>query len=200
MTRKIILLLVAAVGSFALTTNATPIQFQEFGDKGHSFIFTQNGYSVTLTAFFTSGMDTHVYFNAGGPDNDGVGTTGDPSGQNGIATTTFIQLTVPTNPVSILDSISIGNIGLGESANVYFTTIAGSLAGATLIGTLTANGSIAIGSLYQNGFIDITAGSGNVLLTGAEVSPASVPDTGSTCSLLGMGFVGLAALRRKLRV
>lgn len=200
MTRKIILLLVAAVGSFALTTNATPIRFQEFGDKGHSFVFSQNGYSVTLTAFFTSGMDTHVYFNAGGGDNDGVGTTGDPSGDNAIATTTFIQLTVPTNPASILDSISIGNIGAGESANVYFTTLSGSLAGAILIGTLTANGSVAVGPLYQNGFIDITAGSGNVLLTGIDVSAVSAPDTGSTCSLLGISLVGLAALRRKLRV
>jgi hypothetical protein len=199
MTRKIILLLVAAAGSFALTTNATIIRFQEFGDKGHSFTFSQNGYDLTLTAFFTSGADTNVYFNAGGGDDDGVGTTGDPSGENAIATTTFIQLTVPTNPASNFQNVSIGNIGSGESANVYFTTTAGSLVGATLLGTLTANGSVAVGPLFQNGFIDVTAGAGNVLLTSVEVSPVtSVPDVGFTASLLGMGLVGLAGLRRKL--
>jgi hypothetical protein len=202
MTRKIILLLAAAAGALALTANAStiPFHFQESGDIGHSFTFNQDGFDFTLSAFLTAGGNTNLFVNNGGGDADGVGTTADPSNENAIATTTFIQLTVPTTPASNLDFVSIGNIGAGESAKVYFTTIAGSLAGATLIGTLTANGSAAVGPLYQNGFIDVTAGSGNVLLTGAQLSSLSVPDIGSTSSLLGMGLVGLAALRRKLRV
>lgn len=197
MTRKIILLLVAATGAFALTANAVPIRFpfQEFGDIGHTYIFHDDGgsFALTASAFFTSGADTNLF------GNNGIGTTGDPSTENKIATTTFIQLTIPTSPASNLDFVTIGDIGSGESALIYFTTTAGSLVGATLLGTLTSDGSFAIGSLFQNGFIDITAGSGTVLLTDAQFSPVSgVPDNGFTASLLGMGLVGLAALRRKL--
>jgi VPDSG-CTERM motif len=197
MTRKIILLLVAAAGAFALKANALPvtIHFQESGDVGPTFTFDQDGFDLTLSAFLTAGGTTHLFVA------NAAGTTGDPSGQNGIATNTFIQLTVPTSPASNLDFVSIGDIGAGESAKVYFTTTAGSLAGATLLKTLTADGPVAVGAAFQHGFIDITAGAGNVLLTGAQISQVrSVPDAGFTASLLGMGLVGLAALRRKLHV
>lgn len=192
-----IILLFAAVGAFALTANALPvtIHFQESGDVGPTATFDQDGFDLTLSAFLTAGGTTHLYVV------DAAGTTADPSGQNKIATNAFVQLTVPTSPASNLDFVSIGDIGTGESALVYFTHTAGTLAGATLLGTLTADGSVAIGSLYQKGFIDITAGAGNVLLTGAQISEVrKVPDAGFTASLLGMGLVGLAALRRKLRV
>lgn len=202
MTRKITLLLLALAGVFAMSANAGPvkIKFQESGDIGPTFTFTDSGYDVTLSAFLTSGASTHLFVNNAGGDGDGVGTTGDPSGENAIATTTFIQITVPTNPTSNFTSVFIGNIGTGESAKVYFTNTLGSLVGATLLGTLIADGSVAVGPLYQNGFIDVTAGAGNVLLTGVEVLPNAVPDAGFTASLLGMGLVGLALLRRKLNV
>ena len=148
---------------------------------------------MTLSAFLTAGGTTHLFVV------NEAGTTAD--GSNKIGTTSFIQLTVPTNPASNLDSLTIDDIVAGESALVFFTHTAGTLAGATLIGTLNANGNVPIGPLFQNGFIDVTAGSGNVLLFSANVSAlSSVPDAGSTASLLGVGLVGLAALRRKLCV
>lgn len=193
MSRKITLLLLAAAISFTVTANAAKFTFQEAGDVGPTFTFNQDGYDLTLSAFLTAGGTTDLFVvNA-------AGTTGDPSGENKIATNTFIQITVPTSPASNFQSVSIGDIGAGESANIFFTQTAGSLVGATFLGTLTSDGSFAIGSQFQNGYIDITAGAGNVLLTGAEVSPVtSVPDAGFTASLLGLGLVGLATLRRRL--
>ncbi|MEO6870610.1 MAG: VPDSG-CTERM sorting domain-containing protein [Chthoniobacterales bacterium] len=197
MTRKIILLLACAVSAFALNANAfTKIHFQENGDIGPTYIFGQDvGVDLTLSAFLTAGGTTDLYVI------NGAGTTGDP-GQTEIGANTFIQLTVPTSPVSNIDFVSIGDIENGESALVYFTHTAGSLSGATLLGTLTADGSVTIGSLFQNGFIDITAGAGSsVLLTEVQISAVhGVPDAGSTASLLGMGLIGLTALRRKLHI
>ena len=195
MTRKIILLLIAAAGTLASTATAGPVyHFQEAGDIGPTFTFNQDGFDLTLSAFLTTGGTTHLFVvNA-------AGTTADPSNQNEIATNAFIQLTLPTTPASHLDFVTITDIGPGESANVFFNTTPGTLNGAQLIGTLTANGNVPVGPAFQNGFIDVTAGAGNVLLFGAQFSPVSAPDAGSTSSLLGMGLVGLAALRRKLRV
>jgi hypothetical protein len=39
---------------------------------------------------------------------------------------------------------------------------------------------------------------GPLLLDGISVTPAGVPDRGTTISLLGCALLGLAALRRKL--
>jgi hypothetical protein len=88
----------------------------------------------------------------------------------------------------------------GESALVYFTTISGSLTGATLLGTITTEGgSITIPAGDQIGFLDITAGSHNVLLQSVTFTPTTVPDTGSTLALLGMALVGAEGLRRMVR-
>ena len=87
----------------------------------------------------------------------------------------------------------------GESAQVFFTTTPGTLAGATLIGTVSnANGSISIPAGDQTGFIDITAGAANVLLAGAQIT-TSVPDGGSTVALLGVALTAVEGVRRILR-
>lgn len=197
MTRKIILLLAVAVSAFALTANAFPtkIRFQENGNIGPTGTFDQDGFDLTLSGFLTTGGTTDLFVV------DEAGTTGDISGHNGIGTNTFIQLTLPTTPDSNLDLISINHISAGESALIYFTKTAGSLVGATLIGTLDHNGQIPIGSLFQDGFIDITAGpNSSVLLNFVQLSAATsgVADAGSTAALLGIGFAGVTALRRKL--
>jgi VPDSG-CTERM motif len=194
MTKKIILLLIVAAGVLGLAANALagPIRFQEAGDVGPTFTFNDGTFNLTLSAFLTTGGTTHLFVM------NEAGTTAD-SGK--IGPNSFIQLTVPTSPASNLDSVTIDDIVAGESAVVYFTHSAGTLAGATPIGTLNANGNVPVGPLFQNGFIDVTAGSGNVLLFSANVSPlSSVPDAGFTASLLGMSLAGLTALRRKLHV
>ena len=160
MTQKIILFLAVALSAFALEANAVPtkIKFQENGDIGPTAVFDSDGFDLTLSAFLTTGGTTNLFVK------DEAGTTGDISGQNGIGTNTFIQLTLPTSPISNLDSISINHIAAGETALIYFTQTAGSLIGATLIGTLDHNGQVPIGSLFQDGFIDITAGPNSSVL------------------------------------
>jgi protein with PEP-CTERM/exosortase system signal len=176
--------------------------FQENGsnlDLGPVSTFTESGISLTASGFLTTGATTHLYAKNLGGDETGLGTTSDPSGQHEIVTSNFIQLTLPTTPLTTFVMVSLTSVQTGDQANVYFTTTPGTLTGATLIGTVTGHdGTVTIPAGDQTGFIDITAGAGNVLLGSATVSTGTVPDGGATVSLLGCALIGLAALRRKL--
>jgi len=192
--RKIILFLVVTAGALGLaaTASAGIIRFQESGNVGPTFTFSDGTINLTLSAFLTTGGTTDLFVS------NEAGTTADG---NKIGTNSFIQLTLPTSPASTLESLTIDDIVAGETANIFFTHTAGTLAGATLLGTLTGNGDFTLGPAFQNGFIDVTAGSGNVLLFSANVSPLNgVPDAGCTAAFLGMSLAGLTALRRKLHV
>lgn len=198
----IITALVAMGAAFATQANADiNFTFQENGSNvnlGPTSTFTESGFSLTASGFLTAGGTTDLFakFTSGDPSETGLGTFID-SLDHEILTTNFIQLTLPTTPPSNFTMILLGSVQAGESAQVYFTTTAGSLTGATLLGTLNADGSFAIPMANQVGFIDITAGSGNVLLAGATIVP-TVPDGGTTAILLGVALSGLALIRRKL--
>jgi len=189
---------------FQTTANAALItfNFQENGSNlalGPVSTFTESGISLTASAFLTAGGATNLYAKSQGSGETGLGTTSDPSGEHEIVTSNFIQLTLPTTPATAFLMISLASVQTGESAQVFFTTTPGTLTGATLIGTVTGHdGTVTIPLSSQTGFIDITAGAGNVLLGSATVSTGTVPDGGATVSLLGCALIGLAALRRKL--
>jgi hypothetical protein len=201
----IIMALAGAVVALATQANATTItyNFQENGsnlDLGPTSTFTEGGFSLTASGFLTSGGATDLYAKNLGGDEIGLGTTIDPSHQNEIVTTDFIQLTLPTTPPSTATLALLASVQNGEQALVYFTTTAGSLAGATLIGTITnADGSVTIPAGDQTGFIDITAGKANVLLAGFQVTTPTVPDGGSAVALLGIALAAIEGLRRALR-
>ncbi len=202
MTKKITLLLVAVAGAFALTANAVPVHFtfQENGSNialGTSSTFNNSGFALTAYGFTTAGDPTALYAKDLGGNEVGLGIASDSDHE--INTTSFIQLLVPTSPPSNFDLVLSGSVQSGESFNVFFSSVLGTL-GVVPIGTLNSDGSLVIGPAFQNGYIGITAGSGNVLLAGADFSPRAVPDAGFTASLLGLGLVGLAVLRRKLNV
>jgi hypothetical protein len=192
----------------ALVTQANAnvtFTFQENGsnmDLGTTSIFTDGGLSLTASAFLTpSGGTTHLFskFTSGNPSETGLGTTSDPSGEHEIVTTNFIQLTLPTTPPSTFLSTLLTSVQTGESAQVYFTLTPGTLAGATLIGTVTnADGTVNIPAGDQTGFIDITAGAANVLLESATFT-TSVPEGGSAVALLGIALAGIEGARRFLR-
>jgi len=122
----------------------------------------------------------------------------DPSGQHEIFPGTFVQLTLPTTPATTFLSVLLTGIQTGEQAQVYFNTTPGTLTGATLIGTVTgADGSVDVPTGDQTGFIDITAGEGNVLLGGATVSTdTTVPDGGGTFGLLLFALATLLGASR----
>jgi hypothetical protein len=187
---------------------AVTFNFQENGSNvnlGPTSTFTEGGLSLTASGFLVAGGTTALYAknvgDVGGSNEMGLGTASDPSGQNEITTADFVQLTLPTTPSSIFTLAFLSSVQQGEQAKVYFTTTAGSLTGATLIGTITnADGSVTIPGADQAGFIDITAGSANVLLESATFT--AVPEGSSTIGFLGIGGValaGIASLRRMVR-
>lgn len=176
--------------------------FQENGsntDLGPTSTFTEGGVSLTASGFLNSGAVSNLYAKSLGGDEIGLGMSADPTGQNEIFTGGFVQLTLPTTPPAPLSLILTGSVQPGEQALVYFSPTAGSFTapGAQLIGTISdANNSVAIPPGDQNGFIDITAGGGNVLLASATV----VPESGTIAFLgVGLALAGLARLGRTLR-
>ena len=197
----------AGIGvALATQAKATTFTFLENGsnvDLGPTSTFIEGGFSLTASAFLTSGGTTDLYAKSAsdvdGSSEIGLGTASDPTGDHEITTTSFIQLTLPTIPPSNFLTIMLGSVQSGESAEVFFTHTAGTLTGATLIGTVSnGDGSVTIPADDQTGFIDITAGSVNVLLSSATFSV--VPESGSL-TLLGVGLVviGIEGVRRAVR-
>ena len=191
----------AAMGALATQANAVTFDFQSNGSNvnlGPTSTFTVGGISLTASGFLTAGGPTDLYakFTLGDPTETGLGTNIDPSGQHEIITTDFVQLTLPTTPPTNFSMVLLASVQTGESAQVWFNTTPGTLAGATLIGTLTANGSVTIPAGDQTGFIDITAGAANILLESATVS---TPDSGSAVALLGIALAGIEGVRRAFR-
>jgi hypothetical protein len=189
--------------ALATQTNAVTFTFQEngTGDKGVTSTFTEGIYSLTASGFTTAGVATDLYakFTSGDPTETGLGIASDA--QHEINTHSFVQLTLPTTPPTTFNTLITGSLQSGEIAHIYFTKTAGSLSGATDLGTATGGGTFTftIGSLYQNGYIDITADSGNVLLDSASVTPSTrVPDSGTTVAMLGCALTALGFARRKM--
>jgi hypothetical protein len=196
----IIIMALAGIGAaLATQANAVTFTFQENGpgNLGPTSTFSEGGFSLTASGFLTSGGPTDLFAKNLGGDETGLGTAIDPTGNNEITTSDFVQLTLPTTPPSNFQMVLVGSVQSGESALVYFTTTAGTLTGATLIGTLTSDGSVTVPAGDQTGFIDITAGNKNVLLNSATVT--TVPDGGSAVALLGIALAAIEGLRRALR-
>ena len=192
MKHKLTTIIMALAGiALAGQANAVNFNFQENGsnlDLGTTSTFTESGLSLTASGFLTAGGTTHLFSKNLGGTETGLGTTTDPTGQHEIVSTNFVQLTLPTTPPSNFSLVLLTSVQPGEQAKVFFTTTPGTLAGATLIGTVTnADGKISIPAGDQTGFIDITAGAANILLESATFT-TTVPDGGSTVALLGVAL------------
>jgi PEP-CTERM motif len=200
-----ILAVTLAAITIAFTTQlnaATTFTFQENGSNinlGPTSTFTLDGISLTASGFLTAGGTANLFAKSQGAGEIGLGIFG--SLDNEITTSNFIQLTLPTTPPTPLQLILGGSVSGGEQLNVLFNTVPGTLAGATLIGSITATGgTVTIPDANQIGFIDITSGNnlgnGNVLLASATV----VPEPGTVALLsIGLAGAGIAGLRRTLR-
>ena len=201
---RIIIIALGVIGvMLAGQANAVTFTFQENGSNanlGATSVFSSGGLSLTVSGFLTAGGSTALYAKSLGFAETGLGLARDPSGDNEITADDFIQLALPTTPPSTFHTVVAASVQPGESALVYFNTVSGTLTGATLIGTITTEGgSITIPAGDQIGYIDITAGSHNVLLQSATFTPNTVPDAGSTIALLGIALVGAEGLRRMVR-
>lgn len=194
--KKNTLLTTLAVVGLAVAAQATPV----------SFNFQENGSNIGLgssSTFTESGISINAYADAGGTlfaknqglgGEIGLGLTSDPTAQNEISNGHFIQLGLPTSPVTSLSLVFLNSVQSGETATIYYSTTLGSLG--SLIGTLTSDTSFDV-SAYSTGFIGISAGTGNVLLESLTVD-ARLPDGGSTVLLMGAALTAAGMIRRKL--
>ena len=198
-----IIMALAAIGvALATQANAANITFNflENGtniDLGPSSTFTESGISLTASGFLTAGGATDLFAKNGGPVDIGLGINNESAHE--INNSTFIQLTLPTVPPSTFNMVVAASVQSGSNAKVYFTTTPGTLAGATLLGTITTNfGSVSIPAGDQTGFIDMTEGlagsTADVLLNSVTVTV--VPESG-TVAFLALGAGMLLTLRRR---
>ena len=190
---KNILAITALVG-LGVSAQATTITFLENGSnipQGSSASFTESG--ATLTAFASPGQTLYAK-NLGGTET-GLGIVSDPQGDHEIWGSTFIQLLSSTLGGFDVTSLGVSSVQPPDTATIWFSLIQGVLG--VQIGTVFADGSFAINGAYQNGYIGIAAGSGNVLLNSAT-GTASAPDGGTTVAMLGLGLTAVGLLRRKL--
>jgi hypothetical protein len=205
MGSKFAILAISAMGiMLAVQSNAVTINFLENGSNvplPTTSVFTDGGFSVTASAFFTAGGTTRpgLYAknlgNIGGSNEMGLGTTADPTGDHEITTSDFIQLSLATTPPSVFKLVLLTSVQPGESAKIYFTHSPGTLVGATPLGTVSnGDNSFTILGTDQTGYIDITAGLKNVLLNGIVIEP--VPDGGWTVALFGFALAGIAFIQR----
>jgi hypothetical protein len=186
------ILVVSALLGLGISAQATTITFQENGSNhtlGSSSTFTEG--AASLTAYASPGQTLYAKNQAG--DEKGLGINSDPTGDHEIYGSTFIQLLSSTSGGFDVQGISLGSVTFPDVANIYFSTVLGTLG--TKIGTYLSDTTFSIASQYQNGYIGVAAGDGNVLL-GAVTG--TVPDGASTMLLLGSALTGLGLLRRKL--
>ena len=165
--------------------------FQDYGvgTLGASKAFTQSGYTVTAT-----GVGDTLYAKNSGAGEIGLGTTTDADHE--ITSQAWVQLDVSQLSGATLATIFLSSVQTGETAKVWFSDVSGTLG--TLISTLTADGSLDITSYLSHRYIDVTAGSGDVLIAGLSATTRNVPDGGTTVAMLGAALTGLGLIRRKL--
>jgi hypothetical protein len=195
---KKLLITTLACTAVALASQAATVTFNNFGsgDLGSTEDFTSGG--ITLSA--TASPGHNLFGKTAGGDETGLGLTG--TTDNEITPSTWVALTVPTVPPSIMELVFLGSVQSGEIANIYFTT---DLSDPTqlLLGSVTSDGSFSVAGKYSGaGFIVITGGGtggANVLLNSVTVTP-TVPDSGTTVALLGGALTLLGFARRKLLV
>jgi hypothetical protein len=193
---KNILAITALVG-LGVSAQATIITFQENGSStplGSSSTFTEG--SASLTAYASPGAI--LYAKSDGAGETGLGIQSDPSGDHEIWGQTFVQLLSSTLTPGGFDVTSLGlsSVQFPDVAGIYFSLVQGVLG--VQIGTLPADGSFSILSIYQNGYIGVAAVPGNVVLASATGNSVTVPDGGTTVAMLGLGLAAVSLLRRKL--
>ncbi len=191
----------------AVAANATPV-FINFGSAaggnlGSTATFTGGGFSVVATAD-PSGYNNDLYQKMAGGDENGLGLTSDPSGDHEITSGHYIQLNITQilgdNPLSIGMESSTGDDGWAiyetnsANTNVYNLTGSGHN-GATLLLSGSTEGDFSLGTVADT-YIDVTATSGNVLLSELDFNKTSSVPEPASFMLGGFGLAALGLLRR----
>ena len=186
------LLTALAVLALGVSAQATTITFQENGSGLN--LGPTSTFASSVTGYASTGQN--LYSKNDGPGERGLGIASDVDHE--INSGNFVQIKGING--FILDSIILGSVQPGETANIWYSLVQGVLG--LQIGSLVANGSFDV-SAYNAGYIGVSASgtSGilgklpNVVLESAN---GHVPDGASTMLLLGSALTGLGLLKRKL--
>jgi hypothetical protein len=110
----------------------------------------------------------------------------------------FVQLGLPTSPVTTLKSITFGSVQAGEQAKIYVSNALGDLG--TLFATITTDATVDVSGLPAGSFINISGGGagGADILIDSLVVDLQVPDGGTTLVMLGGALTVVGIVRRKL--
>jgi hypothetical protein len=209
---KYCMALAAAGLALASQANASiTFNFQEngSGNKGPTETFVESGISLTASGWRKnvnpakkgSQSDLWAKYTAGDPSETGLGMKTDLGNDHEVDIKHFIQLTLPTSPATSLESVVLGSVQHGESAILYWSDTFGVL-GTTVVGSIAnADGTIIIPSMFRNkgGYLGITAGADNILLSSATF--AAVPEASTYVAgalmVLPFGASILRIARRK---
>ena len=185
------------------------------GNLGQTATFTLSGLSITASAFgpARSGVADALYGKHNGGDENGLGMTNDPSGEDEIYDGKgFVQLDLSAlvGKVDFNDIFaSFNSTTGGEQWTVYGSNTAGVIGSATLP---TSRTFISSGTNLEGGSTQLTGdfryydivstvpaggtSGGNILLKSLTLSPVPEP---TTWALMIGGFGGLGGLARRRR-
>ena len=186
----------------AAQANTVMINFQDHGtgDLGSGPItFTENGASITAEGFGPGNHDLYAKFTMGNLSETGLGLANDTVDHE-ILPGSFIQLDLASllPKGSVLTLLVTGSIQAGESAEVFLGTTSGTIGSTPVAGNGVSGARESFNITATTGFLDITAGAGNILLDSVTVVTPNVPDGGTTIVLLGGAITALGLIRRKL--
>jgi hypothetical protein len=181
------------------------------GNLGTSHTYTFSGWSIVATAFGPGSPD--LFGKAGGTGETGVGLTNDSSGDNEITAGSFIQLDLfifnPTPSThlspSAVSALTMDSTTIGEGFKISQSSTSGVLGTTCTVlikcWTGTSNGSVTISPTLR--YLDITATSGNVLLSSITFDDGGGGGQGTpeplSFLLTGSGLIGIYFIRRRRR-
>ncbi len=202
MKLKLFLTALAVVGfSAAVQANTVTWNFLEngLGNLGNSSTFTESGIALTAYGYTTANSPTALYAKNESPGESGLGIASDAEFE--INTTTYVQLLLTTTPAANLTSLFFGSVQQGETANIYYSAVLGSIG--LLVGSVTSDTTFDL-TPYLTGYIGVTASgvqgynNPNVLIASVTGTYNNTPDGGTTAMFLGGALVGLGLIKRKL--
>lgn len=210
-------LLGGAAVILATSANAATLVFDFSSapnDIGQTHTYTVAGNNLIASAWgpgSSSDEDfraNHLFGKADGGNENGIGMTNDPSGNNEIAYTNadhnygFIQLDVGALRTAGFSKFTFGvnSSTSGEAWNVWGSNIGASVIGSPTrpTGALVVNGTNGEGSSFDLGggyrYYDFYSTKGNFLIKGVT---ASVPEPASwALMIMGFGSLGVVLRRR----